>query len=108
MTAQTPQALQKTTLPSDFKRSWELLLSSGRTVLALIEDNCWVQARHLRNRRIELSRRHFERFPVGPDNRSYYSNSLSELFAMELAIDNNLRNTPPTESRPAHLRLVSG
>lgn len=106
MTYQESQQRVENTLPSDFNRSWDLLVSSGKTVLALTARNLWCQARHIRNRRIELSRRHFERFPVGPQHRADYRHRLAELFEMEFEIDHIFQNQPPPGKHRTHLRLV--
>lgn len=89
-----------------FDGSWQQLLASGRKLLALTEANHWPQARRLRSERLELSRKHFARFPVGPEYRVLYRDRLQTLFEMELNIDNAFAAQNRAGRQHRHLSLV--
>lgn len=103
MTTRTPQ---KTASSVDFNSSWEHLLNSGKQLLALAAGEHWPQARRLRTERLAFSRRHFERYPVGPENRQHYKHRLAQLFEMEMTIDERFARQARSGQRSNHLRLV--
>lgn len=92
--------------PEDFNRSWQQLLATGRALLAMTHGNNWVRARQLRAKRLEMSRKHFAQFPVGPENKIRYQHRLSELFEMELSIDTVFAELADRAHTTSHLRLV--
>lgn len=102
----TTRTSSKTASSVDFNSSWDHLLNSGKQLLALAAGDQWPQARRLRTERLAFSRRHFERYPVGPKNRQHYQHRLAELFEMEMNIDERFARQDRPGQRNNHLRLV--
>lgn len=66
--------------------SWQTITELSECIVAAANNESWLEVAEMAKERHCMLKRHFDSFPVGPDNASFYTDRLNQLLQQEVPL----------------------